>query len=60
MAQYRARKPIYLNNEGRLIDTGEVFSSEETPDLAWIALTLSPHAAGETPGIARSGKMIVR
>lgn len=60
MPQYRAREPIYLNNEGRLIDTGEVFSSEATPGLAWIALTLLPHAARETRGAARSGKMIVR
>ena len=35
MPQYRAREPIYLNSSGRLVDTGEVFASDEVPGLAW-------------------------
>jgi len=45
MPSYRAREPIYLNNEGRLIDTGEVFTSDEIPGRAWIPLETPPPAA---------------
>lgn len=45
MARYRAREPIYLNSEGRLIDTDEVFTSDEAPGLAWILLEAEPPAA---------------
>jgi hypothetical protein len=38
MPRYRAREPIYLNNVGRLVDTDEVFTSDEAPGLAWILL----------------------
>jgi len=49
MPHYRAREPIYLNGEGRLIDTDEVFASDEVPGLAWIALESEPDAeAGAT------------
>lgn len=45
MPSYRAREPIYLNSEGRLVDTGEVFTSDETPGLAWVPLETEPTAA---------------
>lgn len=45
MPQYRAREPIYLSDEGRLIQTGDVFSSMQTPGHAWIALDSPPAAA---------------
>ena len=38
MPRYRAREPIYLNKVGRLVQTGEVFVSGETPGKAWIAI----------------------
>ncbi len=44
MPEYRASAPIYLNREGRLIETGEVFTSDETPGLAWIPLGDASHA----------------
>jgi hypothetical protein len=44
MATYRAREPIYLNNAGRLVDTGEVFSSDEVPGLAWEPVIEQPQA----------------
>ena len=45
MPSYRAREPIYLNREGRLIDTDDVFTSDEAPGLAWIPLDAEPVAA---------------
>jgi hypothetical protein len=45
MPSYRAREPIYLNCEGRLIEAGEVFTSHDTPGLAWIALDSEPPVA---------------
>jgi hypothetical protein len=42
MPSYRAREPIYLNNEGRLVDTDEVFASDDVPGLAWIPLETPP------------------
>ena len=47
MPRYRAREPIYLNSEGRLIATGEVFSSAEVPGHAWIALETEPVAKAD-------------
>ena len=44
MPRYRAREPIYLNGENRLIDTDEEFASDETPGLAWISLEPPPIA----------------
>ena len=49
MPSFRAREPIYLNSEGRLVDTGEVFTSDETPGLAWIALE-TPQPVTVEPG----------
>jgi len=45
MARYRALAPIYLNSEGRLIDAGEEFTSDEAPGLAWIPLDTPPATA---------------
>ena len=45
MRSFRAREPIYLNSEGRLIEAGEVFTSKEKPGLAWIPLETPPPAA---------------
>jgi len=45
MPSYRAREPIYLNRESRLVEAGEVFTSDEQPGLAWIALDALPPAA---------------
>jgi hypothetical protein len=45
MSTYRAREPIYINSEGRLIEAGEVFTSEDPPGLAWIHLDTPPPAA---------------
>jgi len=44
MPSYRAREPIYLNREGRLVEAGDVFTSDDTPGLAWIALDTPPPA----------------
>lgn len=38
MPRYQAREPIYLSRKGRLVHAGEIFSSDEPPGLAWIAL----------------------
>jgi hypothetical protein len=49
MLRYRAREPIYLNNVGRLVDTGEVFTSDDPPGLAWIPLDPAPAAPAMPP-----------
>jgi hypothetical protein len=56
MPSYRAREPIYLNSQGRLIDTGEVFTSDETPGLAWIPLETAPPGTGTARKPATTGK----
>ena len=49
MPRYRAREPIYLNSVGRLVDTDEVFTSDDPPGLAWIPLDPAPPAAATAP-----------
>ncbi|WP_156428158.1 hypothetical protein [Novosphingobium sp. FSW06-99] len=56
MPSFRAREPIYLCTAGRLIDTGEVFSSDETPGLAWIPLETPPPLATAPRKSAPIGK----
>ena len=48
MPSYRAREPIYLNSLGRMVDTDEVFTSDEPPGLAWILID-PPAAAVVAP-----------
>jgi hypothetical protein len=48
MPRYRAREPIYLSNEGRLIEAGEEFASDATPGLAWTPLE-SPAEPASAP-----------
>ena len=56
MPSYRAREPIYLCSEGRMIDTGEVFTSNETPGLAWIPLETPPPVASAPRKVNPAGK----
>jgi len=56
MPGYRARAPIYLNNEGRLIEAGEEFTSDAPPGLAWIPLKTLTAPAAEPRKQATPGK----
>jgi hypothetical protein len=44
MPSYQAREAIYLCSKGRLVQPGEIFSSDEPPGLAWIVLETRPPA----------------